>query len=57
MKLITELLDLVQIDEADKKSKVSKKHAAGVYHRDYVKTKHKPYRKYDAAKRRKQQED
>ncbi len=43
------LRELLQLDEAEKKKKkkVSKKAAHAVYHRDYVKTKKKPYRKYD----------
>jgi hypothetical protein len=43
MELLKELLN-----EAAKK-KPLKKAAKSVYHRDYVKTKNKPYRKYDAA--------
>jgi hypothetical protein len=42
------LKELLQLDEAKKKVKVSKKAVRAVYHRDYVKTKNKPYRKYDA---------
>lgn len=43
------LKELLQLDEAEKKKKkkVSKIAAKAVYHRDYVKTKKKPYRKYD----------
>lgn len=42
------LKELLQLDEAKKKkAKVSKKATRAVYHRDYVKTKNKPYRKYD----------
>lgn len=43
------LKELLQLDEAEKKKKkkVSKVAAKAVYHRDYVKTKKKPYRKYD----------
>lgn len=43
------LRELLQLDEAEKKKKkkVSKVAAKAVYHRDYVKTKKKPYRKYD----------
>lgn len=41
MEFLRELLN-----EAAKK-KPLKKAAASVYHRDYVKTKNKPYRKYD----------
>jgi hypothetical protein len=36
--------------EASKKKKVSRTAASGVYHRDYEKTKKRPYRKYDAEK-------
>lgn len=42
MKFIKQLLD----EDGSKKS-VSRKAAKAVYHRDYVKTKKKPYRKYD----------
>lgn len=42
------LKELLQLDEAEKKKKkVSKVAAKAVYHRDYVKTKKKPYRQYD----------
>lgn len=41
------LRELLLLDEA-KKPKVSKKTAKSVYRRDYLKTKDKPYRKYDA---------
>lgn len=43
------LKELLQLDEAEKKKKkkVSKTAAKAVYHRDYVRTKNKPYRKYD----------
>ena len=37
------------LEEKKKSSKVSRTLAGAVYHRDYVKTKKKPYRKYDAA--------
>lgn len=40
------LRELLQLDEA--KAKVTKKTAKMVYRRDYLKTKNKPYRKYDA---------
>lgn len=45
MSLLKEML----ITESDKKKakKVSRKAAHAVYHRDYIKTKKKPYRKYD----------
>lgn len=48
MKLLRELLN-----EAEKKKKVGKKTAASVYHRDYLKTKNKPYRQYDPDDRKK----
>lgn len=38
-------MELMQ--ELMEKSKVSRKAASAVYHRDYIKTKKKPYRKYD----------
>lgn len=40
MKFLKELLE-------EGKKKPLKKAAQSVYHRDYVKTKNKPYRKYD----------
>jgi len=40
------LKELLQLDEAEK-SKSLKKAAKSVYRRDYLKTKNKPYRKYD----------
>jgi len=46
---MTILQELMQLTEA-KKKKVSKKMARRVYHRDYEKTKNKPYRKYDPKK-------
>jgi len=45
MKILQELLRI--LDEAD----VTRSTAAAVYHRDYVKTKRKKYRKYDPKKR------
>jgi hypothetical protein len=39
------LKEMLQLDEAAKK-KPLKKAAAAVYHRDYMRTKNKPYRKY-----------
>jgi hypothetical protein len=41
------LKEMLQLEEADKKKPSLKKAAKSVYHRDYVKTKNKPYRKYD----------
>lgn len=41
------LKELVQIlTESERKSKVTRRMAKNVYHRDYVKTKNRPYRKY-----------
>lgn len=46
------LNELMMLDEGDKPKKKSlKKAAKSVYHRDYVKTKNKPYRKYDPSER------
>lgn len=46
------LNELMFLDEANKPKKKSlKKAAKSVYHRDYVKTKNKPYRKYDPSER------
>lgn len=42
------LLKEMWLMEADKKP--LKKAAKSVYHRDYIKTKNKPYRKYDKRK-------
>lgn len=45
MQILTELLTIL---EAKKKpAKVSKKIRHKVYHADYLRTKNKPYRKYD----------
>lgn len=41
------LRELFQLDEA-KKKKSLKSAAKSVYHRDYMKTRNKPYRKYDS---------
>lgn len=43
------LKEMLQLDEAKKKPAL-KKAAKSVYHRDYEKTKDKPYRKYDKRK-------
>lgn len=51
MELLRELLDLTEKVEGKKKK--LKKTAAAVYHRDYVKTKNKPYRKYDPSEDKK----
>lgn len=51
MEFLKELMALgaegEQLNE-EKKKKSLKKAAASVYHRDYMKTKNKSYRKYDA---------
>lgn len=47
MEFLRELLQLDEAESKKKKVKVSKKAVRAVYHRDYVKTKNKPYRKYD----------
>lgn len=52
MDFIRELLEA-----AKKKTKVTKTAASSVYHRDYVKTKKKPYRKYDPNKHARLSED
>jgi hypothetical protein len=39
------LKEMLQLDEAKKKVPL-KKAAKSVYHRDYMKTRNKPYRKY-----------
>lgn len=44
------LKELLNLEEAAKK-KPLKKAAKAVYHRDYMKTRNKPYRKYDAQER------
>lgn len=45
------LNELMVLDESKSKKKSLKKAAKSVYHRDYVKTKNKPYRKYDPSER------
>lgn len=54
MQLLRELLQLDEKAEAKKKKKVNRNAAASVYHRDYVKTKNKPYRKYDPSEHKKE---
>ena len=44
------LKEMLQLDEAKKKP--LKKAAKSVYHRDYMKTRNKPYRKYDKEDRK-----
>lgn len=50
MKLLKELFSLIE----DSPVSVTKSVAAKVYHRDYLKTKNKKYRKYNPRKRTKQ---
>ena len=50
MEMLKELLQLDEAEKKKKKLKVSKKAVRAVYHRDYLNTKDKPYRKYDADK-------
>lgn len=47
MEMLRELLQLTEAEKKKKKVKVSSTTAKAVYHRDYVKTKKKPYRKYN----------
>jgi hypothetical protein len=58
VELLKELFEI--ITEAKKKGKkkrpVAKSAAAAVYHRDYERTKHKPYRAYDADERKRSTE-
>lgn len=49
MEMLKELLQLDEAEKKKKKKKVSKVAAKAVYHRDYEKTKKKPYRQYDSA--------
>lgn len=52
MKLLHELLDIIlEAKKKAKKAKVSKKIRSKVYHADYLRTKDKPYRKYDPNER------
>lgn len=48
-------MDLIK--ELVEATKVSRKAAASVYHRDYERTKNKPYRKYDPAEHKKSTEE
>lgn len=49
------LRELLQLDEAGKeKKKTVKKAAQAVYHRDYLKTRKKPYRQYDSSEHKKE---
>jgi len=47
------LKQLLAESKEEKKKKGIKSKAADVYHRDYMKTRNKPYRKYDAQERSK----
>lgn len=47
MEFLVELLELII------EKKTGRRTAAAVYHRDYEKTKNRPYRKYDQQKRSK----
>lgn len=47
--LLQELVAMVTESAAPKKKKSIKTAAKRVYHRDYLRTKNKPYRKYDPA--------
>jgi hypothetical protein len=57
MQLLKELFGLLTEAKKKKKKTVAKSAAAAVYHRDYEKTKHKPYREYDPDERRQQRDD
>ena len=52
MQLLQELFGI--LTEKKKKKGITRTAAAAVYHRDYEKTKHKPYRDYDPEGRRRQ---
>jgi len=52
MEFLRELLT-----EAAKKKKPLKKAAQSVYHRDYMKTRNKPYRKYDPDEYQREKKD
>lgn len=47
MALLKEMMEIIE-----EKKMPLKKAARSVYHRDYLKTKNKPYRKYDPRKRK-----
>lgn len=58
MNMLKELLGIITEGAKKKKKKsVPKSAAAAVYHRDYERTKHKPYRDYDPEERRAQKHD
>lgn len=58
MELLKELYAILEEAKKTKKKKsVAKSAAAAVYHRDYMRTKHKPYRDYDPDERRAQKDD
>lgn len=56
MSILKELLGIITESAKKKKKKksVAKSAAAAVYHRDYERTKHKPYRDYDPEERKAQ---
>lgn len=45
--LLEEIIAIMLETTSTKKNKVSKKTAKSVYRRDYLRTRNKPYRKYD----------
>ena len=49
MQILKELAEI--ITEDTKKKKVTRRMAGAVYHRDYTKTKNRPYRKYQKSQR------
>jgi hypothetical protein len=58
MELLKELFGMIEEAKTKKKKKtVARTAAAAVYHRDYEKTKHKPYREYDPDERKDQADD
>ena len=58
MNMLKELLGIITEGAKKKKKKsVPKSAAAAVYHRDYERTKHKPYRDDDPEERRAQKHD
>lgn len=58
MQLLKELFGVLEEAKRKKKTRgVTRSAAAAVYHRDYERTKHKPYRDYDPEERRMQKHD
>lgn len=57
MSLLTELLVVLAEAAKPKKKRVTKAVAKRVYHRDYLRTKNKPYRKYDPEEHARQSVD